>query len=194
MENNKKTRDFVIIEREENMQKISFTKMSGSGNDFIVIDNRKKIVKNPSAFAKKYCDRKFGIGADGILLVENSKIADFKMIYYNSDGSRASFCGNGARCISLFAYIKKIAHQKMTFESDAGIISAEIKNDMKCHCERSASWRRAWQSYCIKIKMPSPKDIKQNIKIGIDKKNLDVSYINTRGSPVVFFFKKKKKK
>ena len=189
MENNKKTRDFVIIEREENMQKISFTKMSGSGNDFIVIDNRKKIVKNPSAFAKKYCDRKFGVGADGILLVENSKIADFRMVYYNSDGSRASFCGNGARCISLFAYTNNIAPQKMSFESDAGLITSEIKNDISCHCERSASWRRAWQSCYVKIKMPNPKDIKQNIEIKVDNRKLDVSFANTGVPHVIVYVK-----
>ncbi|MDD5687731.1 MAG: diaminopimelate epimerase [Elusimicrobia bacterium] len=157
---------------------VNFTKMSGSGNDFIVIDNREKIVKNPSDFAKKYCHRKFGIDADGLLLVEKSKTADFKMRYYNSDGSFASFCGNGSRCIALFAYLKKIAPQKMRFDSDADIISAEIVSSCK-------------EEFCydVKVKMPQPKDIRQDLNVNVENKIFKVSFINTGVPHAVIFVK-----
>ncbi|MFH1540942.1 MAG: diaminopimelate epimerase [Elusimicrobiota bacterium] len=164
---------------------VSFVKMSGSGNDFIVIDNRNKIVKNATTFAKKYCSRKFGIGADGLLLVEKSKAANFKMVYYNSDGSRASFCGNGARCIALFAYVKKIASLKMSFESDAGLISAEVKNNLKCHCEE-----KPCQSQTIKIKMPEPKNFNLDFNITVEGKKFEASFVDTGVPHTVIFAEK----
>lgn len=157
---------------------INFVKMSGSGNDFIVIDNRNKIVRIASAFAKKYCNKE---GVDGLLLVEKAlqKQNDFKMVYYNSDGSRASFCGNGARCISLFAYLNKIAPSKMSFESDSGIILAEIKN-----CSRKAKL-----CYDVKVKMPTPRNFKPDFNISVFGKNLKASFINTGVPHTVIFVK-----
>lgn len=149
---------------------VNFTKMSGSGNDFIVIDNRNKIVKNGTFFAEKYCHRKFGIGADGLLLVERSRSADFRMVYYNSDGSRASFCGNGARCIAFFSHFKKIAPAKMNFESDAGLISAEVKNNST-----------------VKVKMPKPSGIKTDFVLPVGGRNIAVSFINTGVPHAVIF-------
>ena len=177
-------------------ENIVFTKMSGSGNDFIVIDNRNKIVKTASAFAKKYCNRE---GVDGLLLVEKSHLrhADFRMVYYNSDGSRASFCGNGARCISLFAYLNKIASSKMSFESDAGLISSEVKDNLKCHCESRLDG--PWQSQTVKIKMPAPKNFKLDFDlttaVPIAKpsacygasKNFEASFVNTGVPHTVIF-------
>lgn len=168
---------------------INFTKMSGSGNDFIVIDNRKKPVKNASAFAKKYCNKK---GVDGLLLVEKSRLSrtDFRMVYYNSDGSHASFCGNGARCISLFAYLNKIAPSKMSFESDSGLISSEIK------CSRRAKLCRT-----VKIKMPSPKNFKLDFDLTASvpiakpsacygaSKNFEASFVHTGVPHTVIFVK-----
>ena len=81
---------------------IKFFKYQGTGNDFIMIDGRNGLNINSSQIAF-LCDRHFGIGSDGLLVIENSKDADFKMIFYNPDGSRATFCGNGARCIVKFA-------------------------------------------------------------------------------------------
>ncbi|MBN1384523.1 MAG: diaminopimelate epimerase [Elusimicrobia bacterium] len=154
---------------------VNFAKMSGCGNDFIVIDNRKKIVKNPSRFAIKYCHRKKGIGADGLLLVENPSARrnrrNFRMRYFNSDGSHASFCGNGARCIAFFAYRKKIASKKMRFESDAGSIPAEIKG---CN---------------VKLKMPKPKDIKLDFTITVEGKKYNVSFADI-GVPHIMVFMK----
>ena len=85
--------------------KINFYKLSAAGNDFVLVDNRKKILpKNLSGLAKKLCHRMFAIGGDGLIALENSKKADFKMIYYNSDGSYASMCGNGGRSIARFSH------------------------------------------------------------------------------------------
>lgn len=147
--------------------------MSGSGNDFIVVDNRKKIIKNPPRFAAKYCHRKFGIGADGLLCVESSHLKQtaFRMRYVNSDGSHASFCGNGARCIAIFAYMKKIAPKKMKFESDAGIIHAEIA---RCN---------------VKIKIPAPKDIKLDFKLNVKSKKYNIAFVNAGVPHAVVFVK-----
>lgn len=82
--------------------------MSGAGNDFIVVDNRNGIISDASRFSIKACHRRFGIGADGVLLLESSKNADFQMKYYNADGSNAGMCGNGGRCLSKFAFDNKI--------------------------------------------------------------------------------------
>ncbi len=113
------------------MQKIPFTKMNGAGNDFIVFDNRDGILNqfDLPKFVQKICDRRFSIGADGVLIVENSNQADFSMRYFNSDGSEGEMCGNGARCIARFAYLKGIAKEKMIFETKAGLYEAEIVED-----------------------------------------------------------------
>jgi diaminopimelate epimerase len=116
------------------MAPIAFAKLSGAGNDFVVIDNRKSVVPDDLAnFIEKVCARRISVGADGVLLVENSDVADFKMRYFNSDGSEAETCGNGARCIAKFAYSEGVVKSdKMTFETKAGIYSAEIMgNDVK---------------------------------------------------------------
>jgi diaminopimelate epimerase len=111
---------------------IEFYKMSGSGNDFIIIDNRDLSlnVGDLPAFARKVCARKISVGADGLLLIEPSKTVNFKWQFYNSDGSDAEMCGNAARCVARYAYLKGIAPKKMSFETIAGIISAEVNDDV----------------------------------------------------------------
>lgn len=112
-------------------QRISFVKLSGAGNDFVIIDNRQGVVpENQADFVRKVCARRVSAGADGLLLVENSDIADFKMRYFNSDGSEAETCGNGARCIARFAHTEKIVpSSEMKFETRAGIYSAQVMDD-----------------------------------------------------------------
>ncbi len=101
--------------------KIPFLKMSGAGNDFIVIDNRAGLVPEPaSALAARLCVRRDAIGADGLLLLERSGRLDFRMRYFNADGSEAEMCGNGARCISRFALLSGAAKAEMRFENMAG--------------------------------------------------------------------------
>ena len=111
------------------MQPIPFYKMNGSGNDFILIDNRRAVVdQDPAAFARLVCRRKLSVGADGLILIENANDCDFQWQFYNSDGSRAEMCGNGARCAARFAYLNGIAGKRMAFKTDAGLISAEISD------------------------------------------------------------------
>lgn len=109
---------------------LKFLKMNGAGNDFVVADNRGSAVaeKRLSEFAAKFCDRRTGVGADGMLLVEKSPGAglDFRMRYLNADGSEASMCGNGARCIASFAHSIGAAPAKMRFLTGAGPVGAEI--------------------------------------------------------------------
>ncbi|MFP4458326.1 MAG: diaminopimelate epimerase [Candidatus Zixiibacteriota bacterium] len=109
--------------------KIKFLKMNGTGNDFIVIDNRDGKIDNASKLASKLCTRRVGIGADGLLLLENSNKADVRMRYLNSDGSEVAMCGNGARCTAFFANMLGLPDNFM-METGAGILSAEIDNDM----------------------------------------------------------------
>jgi len=115
------------------MRKIEFFKMNGSGNDFIVIDNREKIVENigfkTEEFVKRICKRGLSIGADGVILIENTDESgcDFAWRFYNSDGSQASMCGNGSRCAVRFAYLKGIINDtKTVFLTGAGKIYGEI--------------------------------------------------------------------
>lgn len=107
---------------------IPFYKMNGAGNDFIVIDNREGILSgfDIGRFVSLVCRRRKSIGADGLMLLERSSIADFKMRYFNSDGSEGEMCGNGARCIAKFAYLLGAAGEKMRFETLSGICEAEI--------------------------------------------------------------------
>ena len=111
---------------------IEFYKMSGSGNDFIIIDNRDLSlnVGNLPAFVRKVCVRKISVGADGLLLIEPSKTVNFKWQFFNSDGSVEEMCGNAARCVARYAYLRSIAPKKMSFETLVGIISAEVNDDV----------------------------------------------------------------
>lgn len=108
--------------------KIRFFKMNGAGNDFIVIDNRENVLVNfdISHFVRMVCRRGKSIGADGLMLLEPSETVDFKMRYFNSDGSEGEMCGNGARCIARFAHLIGVAGERMRFETISGIHEAEI--------------------------------------------------------------------
>ena len=100
---------------------IQFTKMSGSGNDFIIIDNRVPVLDDEKKrdFVRRVCDRKMSIGADGVIFVENSDKADIKWDFYNEDGSSAEMCGNGGRCVARYAVEKNIAPATLTLETIA---------------------------------------------------------------------------
>jgi diaminopimelate epimerase len=101
---------------------INFTKMHGTGNDYIFIDARKKQILKPEKLSIKMSSRHTGVGSDGIILILNSEIADFKMRMFNSDGSEAEMCGNGIRCFGKFVYDRKFTDKKeITIETLAGI-------------------------------------------------------------------------
>ena len=113
------------------MTEIKFTKMQGLGNDFVILDYEeyKKAGKEPEELAKKLCDRHFGIGADGLIIVNtvSDLIADIGWIFYNSDGSIAQMCGNGIRCFAKYVYNKGyVDKKKFSVETKAGIIIPEI--------------------------------------------------------------------
>jgi diaminopimelate epimerase len=99
---------------------ISFSKYQGTGNDFVVIDNRQKNIELSIEQVKLLCDRKFGIGADGLMLLQEKNGYDFEMIYYNADGNIGSMCGNGGRCLTQFAYDCGIKKEKYKFIASDG--------------------------------------------------------------------------
>ena len=109
---------------------IEFYKYQGTGNDFIMIDNRSGFFsKNDTKLVERLCDRRFGIGADGLILLENDYETDFKMVYYNSDGNQSSMCGNGGRCLVAFANKLDVIQNKTTFVAADGLHHATVGDD-----------------------------------------------------------------
>lgn len=152
---------------------ILFTKMSGTGNDFIIIDNRDLAFKKAqmAQLAARICRRQFSVGADGLIFIENSVQADFRWQFYNGDGSEAEMCGNGARCAARYAYTRGIGKERMTFETIAGPIEAQMVGDN------------------VKIRLTPPTDIMLSRKVDIDGSEKEIHSINTGVPHVVHFVK-----
>jgi diaminopimelate epimerase len=141
---------------------LRFTKMNGAGNDFILIDNRAGDVDLNRSQIAHLCDRHRGIGADGVLLLENpSDHADFRMRYFNADGGEAEMCGNGARCFARFAQKMAGAQGKTSFETPAGVISAELAGDL------------------VTLQMTEPTDLRLDMPLQIGAEKKMVHFINS---------------
>jgi diaminopimelate epimerase len=151
------------------MKKIIFTKMSGAGNDFIVIDKRENnSLQISTELLRNLCDRRSGIGADGMITIDDDKNSDFKMNYFNADGTTGSLCANGARCAILFASEAGFLKSKLTdFISNDVEYKGEILNDSE-----------------IKFFLNPPRKIKYNFKVKADGRLINVHYADT-GSPHV---------
>jgi diaminopimelate epimerase len=147
---------------------IPFYKMSGSGNDFILVDNRAGIVdeENLSHFVASICRRRLSVGADGVILLEASNRADFKWRFFNADGGEVEMCGNGGRCAARLAYLKGIAGRRLNFETKSGVIRAEV-----------ASGR-------VKLEMPEPTMPELDYRLKVKEETFTVSSI-TVGVPHV---------
>ncbi len=111
---------------------ITFYKYHGAGNDFIIIDNRAGAYEHIFTTERiaLWCHRRFGIGADGLILLQNAESSDFKMVYFNADGKASTMCGNGGRCIVHFAYFLGIFDEETTFEATDGLHKASISNGL----------------------------------------------------------------
>jgi diaminopimelate epimerase len=146
--------------------KIEFTKMTGAGNDFVVIDNRSGMIANGAVVAKKLCDRHWGIGADGLLLLEEGKKGSYRMMYYNADGSYGGMCGNGGRCIALFAHRRGIAPSRHQFEAIDFEYKAEVTGNV------------------VTLAMKDPSERQMNVSLSMGGRKIRGHFINT-GSPHV---------
>ncbi|XOF34098.1 MAG: diaminopimelate epimerase [Candidatus Electrothrix sp. YB6] len=150
---------------------VPFVKMSGTGNDFILIDHRTPLIAPDamSEFAAAVCRRKFSAGADGLILIENSEQADFQWRFFNADGSVAEMCGNGARCAARFAFLQGIAPKKMRFATLAGIIEAEVAG------------------HDVSVKMTDPVNLQLNQEISMNNAPFKLHSINTGVPHTVVF-------
>jgi diaminopimelate epimerase len=161
----------------ETMPRIHFYKMTGTGNDFILIDNRTRVVDSEHCadFIRSICRHKVSAGADGVIFIENDSEVDFRWHLYNSDGSEPEMCGNGARCAARFAFLTGIVDSpKMAFSTKAGIIKAEL-----------------WDTK-VKVQMPVPRDFKQDITIEAGGQSFNLDFINSGVPHAVCFMKDEK--
>ena len=141
---------------------LRFMKMNGAGNDFVMIDNRAGDLQLAAEQIAKICDRHRGVGADGVLVLERPRNgADFRMRYYNADGGEAEMCGNGARCFARYASHVAGPVEKLSFETPAGMIGANLQGELVC------------------LHMSEPKDLRLGIKIPLRDQVIDGHFVNS---------------
>ncbi|WP_457570899.1 diaminopimelate epimerase [Desulfovulcanus sp.] len=162
-----------------NLETAQFFKMQGSGNDFILFDNR-KLKLSPDKmglWAKKLCARAFAIGADGMIFLDkpDKEVIDYRWHFFNSDGSRAEMCGNGSRCAARLAYELGMAPKNHVFGTDAGVVQAEVLEEDQ-----------------VKVQLTPPQDLQLNLCLTLDEqlmsppsggvqntRELNVHFVNT---------------
>ena len=155
------------VDRIESMEHtiLQFCKMSASGNDFIMIDNREKIVDrlfpDVRQFVVRACRRRLSVGADGLILIEKSSTVDFSWRFFNADGSAADMCGNGGRCAARFAFLSGIAGKQMAFETPAGVMKAEILESQ------------------VRLQLSTPTNLKLDYPVVVEQGELFINSINT---------------
>jgi diaminopimelate epimerase len=150
---------------------IEFYKMTGGGNDFILIDNREGRfdIDALRSAVPQLCRRKFSVGADGLIVLEHSQKAHFRWHFFNADGSEAEMCGNGGRCAARLAHVLGMAPSDLTFETAAGIIKAQVKGTV------------------VKLTLPPPSDMRLGITLPIGEEEISVDFINTGVPHTVIF-------
>ena len=149
---------------------IDFYKMSGSGNDFILVDNRANLIEAALApeLARNLCRRKVSVGADGLILIENDNEVDFSWSFFNADGSKAEMCGNGGRCVARLAKILGICGSSLSFRTLAGIIRAEVSGDR------------------VKLQMTEPRDLRLDQELELNGQRFNTHFVNTGVPHTVF--------
>jgi diaminopimelate epimerase len=143
---------------------IKFTKMTGTGNDFILADNRQGLIPAGSMkeLAMAICRRGQSVGADGLILIKDDDQFDFAWDFFNSDGSEAEMCGNGARCAARFAVLEGICGKEMTFRTQAGPISGLVDDDM------------------VKVQLTAPEDLRESVHLDLpDGSEVAAGFVNT---------------
>jgi diaminopimelate epimerase len=145
------------------MEAVEFWKMNGSGNDFVLIDNRSGDIKDEAMgpLVERACRRRESVGADGVIFVTSSDRYDFGWRFFNADGGEVEMCGNGARCVSGFAFLKGIAGPEMTFDTLAGPISARVNGRD------------------VKVLMPNPTDLSMDVDLEQQEGWESVGFIST---------------
>lgn len=147
------------------MNTIEFTKLAAAGNDFVLIDNARKKAESKigslSKLAKRVCARRRSIGADGLLALEGSRIADVAMRIFNPDGSEPEMCGNGSRCLAYYAAHRGITGNNLSIETRAGILKALVRKDM------------------VKVEMTEPAGLRLNIALHSGGEEMALAFVNT---------------
>lgn len=164
-----------------------FTKMHGLGNDYVCINCFRERVEDPPGFARALCDRHYGIGADGLILICPSKVSDFKMEIYNSDGSVAGMCGNGIRCLGKYVYDYKLTGKEtLSIETKSGIrnMHLHIQDGKACGAMVDMGVPRL-NAHSIPIL--SEKDLVINDPIEVQKKNYRMTGISMGNPHAVIF-------
>ncbi len=141
---------------------LDFTKICASNNDFILVDHRKPFITDAAQLAVEMCRRRYSVGADGLILLENSDKADFRMRYLNSDGGEVEMCGNGSRAISIFARKLGIIKKKGKFETPAGIIETDLIAETR-----------------VRIKLTEPHSFQDNLTVSLGGQERKAFFINT---------------